>query len=276
MVRRKGTKATALHWPTNLNRRAYFQCNSTVDLENGTPFFLVSQNYPYSPFDYSYCTVTFNSEDAIRLAIYDLVTIDAVVFEGPNLSEEPARISLSGRHVTDDEPVALYFSKSVTVSFAFRNTSTYYTRGFYILVDSYTRMQYETEKCCDVMLIDGIAPPPYNVTIYFFTPTYGINLDVYDGVDADADAIYTRWLYDKLDGAAPKISSTGQHILIRIRPNIYNTKATLDFQAMVTDWQPGVPLDKRPRSIKWDCGYIGKHITSRALQRIDYKCLPHR
>ncbi|KAK5982151.1 hypothetical protein GCK32_019161, partial [Trichostrongylus colubriformis] len=123
----------------DLSKRAYFQCNSTNELEDGTPFFLVSQNYPNSPFDYSYCTITFNSKDAIRAAIYDLVTLDAVVFQGPDLAGKAVQVPLSGRHVTDDEPVALYFTKSMTVSFSFRNTSTYYTRGFYILVDSYRR-----------------------------------------------------------------------------------------------------------------------------------------
>ncbi|KAK6014514.1 hypothetical protein OSTOST_20101, partial [Ostertagia ostertagi] len=101
--------------------------------------FNLRTNYPYTPFDYSYCNVTFKSEDAIRLAIYDLVTKEGVIFEGLNLSGEATRISLSGRHVTDDEPVALYFAESVTVSFSFLNTTTFYTRGFYILVDSYTR-----------------------------------------------------------------------------------------------------------------------------------------
>ncbi|KAK6060943.1 hypothetical protein COOONC_01390 [Cooperia oncophora] len=134
----------------DLNKRAYFQCNSTVQLENDVPFFLVSQNYPYSPFDYSYCTITFNSANAIRAAIYDLVTVGPVTFEGPdllggnskNFAQKPLRIHFSGRHVTDDEPVALYFKKSMTVSFSFRNVSVFYTRGFYILVDSYTR-KYE-------------------------------------------------------------------------------------------------------------------------------------
>ncbi|KAL6723552.1 hypothetical protein Aduo_018541 [Ancylostoma duodenale] len=127
-----------------------------------------------------------------------------------------------GRHVTEDEPVALYFLKSLQVSFAPSNRSTYYSRGFYILVDSFKRgsasskacvnngvvtvhsgqtvlfgtanfgsetypanmecsysfsndlenhliaisMEFETEKCCDVMFIDGIAPPPYNLYNY--------------------------------------------------------------------------------------------------------------
>ncbi|KAK6026565.1 hypothetical protein OSTOST_07453, partial [Ostertagia ostertagi] len=50
--------------------------------------------FPYTPFDYSYCNVTFKSEDAIRLAIYDLVTKEGVIFEGLNLSGEATRISL--------------------------------------------------------------------------------------------------------------------------------------------------------------------------------------
>ncbi|KAK6036833.1 hypothetical protein COOONC_25662, partial [Cooperia oncophora] len=78
----------------DLNKRAYFQCNSTVQLENDVPFFLVSQNYPYSPFDYSYCTITFNSANAIRAAIYDLVTVGPVTFEGPDLLGGTAKISL--------------------------------------------------------------------------------------------------------------------------------------------------------------------------------------
>uniref|UniRef100_A0A7I4Z029 CUB domain-containing protein n=1 Tax=Haemonchus contortus TaxID=6289 RepID=A0A7I4Z029_HAECO len=512
----------------DLTRRTYFQCNSTVDLQDGTPFFLVSQNYPYSPFDYSYCNVTFTSGDAIRAAIYDLVTVETVVFEGTDLSGEVIRVPLSGRHVTDDEPVALYFTKSLTVSFSFSSTSTYYTRGFYILVESYIQgpsspesclnsgdfevvsknpidfgtkkygidayspnikcwysfrntfkdhliavyMEFETEKCCDIMLIDGIAPAPYNlynyqgfmqpmfqfansstvtfnftsdglvggagfsgsvynidcfcnytllqlteenpykeiaspgfldgaptycpnlnclwivqfstdyelvsnmsvlnlrsvdtpqdlltvtdnfgriliqknvmsygdvseaittsgqlsfnlvtspvtafspslmasgflvqltlvkknfqrktivltdekfmvdisteffakglnmtyeylitarpnrkVAVYFFTATYGtVNLDVYDGPDASADSIYTSWLYDKIDGTAPSIMSTGQHMLIRVRPNLYNTKSELDFQAMVTDLQP----DNQCLQLVYTAATTGQQVT---------------
>ncbi|WKY14230.1 hypothetical protein Q1695_000069 [Nippostrongylus brasiliensis] len=200
----------------DLQKRSYFDCNSTVELNDGNPFFLVSQNYPYTPFDFSECYVVFKSKDAIRVAIYDFVTKNPVIFEGSDLSGTHSRIELSGREVTDDEPVALYFLNMLTVSFAFRNLSTYYTRGFYILVDSYTNacvndgdrvlefgegilvetegfggesyannincsyafhrsaenhriaigMQYETEKCCDIMLIHGIAPPPYDLYNY--------------------------------------------------------------------------------------------------------------
>ncbi|KAK6011374.1 hypothetical protein OSTOST_23546 [Ostertagia ostertagi] len=32
-----------------------------------------------------------------------------------------------------------------------------------------------------------------------------VNLDVYDGADATSDKIYTWWLYEKLDSAAPRI-----------------------------------------------------------------------
>ncbi|VDL69297.1 unnamed protein product [Nippostrongylus brasiliensis] len=150
----------------DLRKRSYFDCNSTVELNDGNPFFLVSQNYPYTPFDFSECYVVFKSKDAIRVAIYDLVTKSTVIFEGSDLLGNTTRIELSGREVTDDEPVALYFLNMLTVSFAFRNLSTYNTRGFYILVDSYTSMQYETEKCCDIMIIHGIAPPPYDLYNY--------------------------------------------------------------------------------------------------------------
>ncbi|VDO17233.1 unnamed protein product [Haemonchus placei] len=35
-------------------------------------------------------------------------------------------------------------------------------------------MEFETEKCCDIMLIDGIAPAPYNLYNYqgFMQPMF--------------------------------------------------------------------------------------------------------
>ncbi|EYB87958.1 hypothetical protein Y032_0254g291 [Ancylostoma ceylanicum] len=206
----------------DLATRTYFDCNSTVDLKDGEPFFLVSQNYPNTPYQFSRCEVTFAAVDAIRVAIYDLVTVNSVLFKGVDISGKPVEVRLSGRHVTDDEPVALYFLKSLQVSFAPSNRTTSYSRGFYILVDSFKRgsasseacmnngavtvhsgqtvlfgtanfgsgtyppnmqcsysfssdlkdhllaisMEFETEKCCDVMFIDGIAPPPYNLYNY--------------------------------------------------------------------------------------------------------------
>ncbi|KAK6731819.1 hypothetical protein RB195_007963 [Necator americanus] len=211
-------------------KRSFFECNSTVNLADGEPFFLVSQNYPNTPVELSRCEIVFTATDMIRTAIYDLVTLNSVTFKGLNESGNPVEINLSGRHVTDDEPVALYFSKSLRVSFTFSNRSTFYTRGFYILVDSFARgspssnacvnngvlevesgetipfgiadfgsstyppntacsyhfsnkldghqlaisMEFETEKCCDIMHIDGIAPPPYNLYNYqgFMQPAF--------------------------------------------------------------------------------------------------------
>ncbi|KAE9414153.1 hypothetical protein Angca_001176, partial [Angiostrongylus cantonensis] len=214
----------------DLKRRSYFQCNSTVKLEDGMPFFLVSQNYPNSAFDYGPCTVTFLAKDAIRAAIYDLVTINAVRFKGFDLFQQPVDILLRGKHVTDDEPMALYFTNTLQVSFAFADTLTSYRRGFYVLVDSYSRkmnstqsclnegnfvldagqkipigtinfgnetygshmkcsyvfennrenhqialgMGSETEKCCDILLIGGLAPPPSRIYNYqgFIQPVF--------------------------------------------------------------------------------------------------------
>ncbi|VDM52537.1 unnamed protein product [Angiostrongylus costaricensis] len=236
------------------------------------PFFLVSQNYPNSAFDYDPCTVTFFAKDAIRAAIYDLITINTVRFKGFDLSQQPVDISLrfeprihigknpirvpssevrvlkdnmkmgradpreskcspkSGKHVTDDEPLALYFTNTLQVSFAFADTPTSYRRGLYVLVDSYSRkmnstqpclnegnfvldtgekipigtinfgnetyasymkcsylfennrknhqiaigMESETEKCCDVLLIGGLAPPPGGLYNYqgFIQPVF--------------------------------------------------------------------------------------------------------
>ncbi|CAJ0609790.1 unnamed protein product [Cylicocyclus nassatus] len=206
----------------DLKKRTYFDCNSTVDLSDEEPFFLVSQNYPDTPTDFSFCEITFIAKDMIRAAIYDLVTLNSVVFKGLDASGKPTEVQLSGRHVTDDEPVALSFSKTLQVSFAFSNHTTFYPRGFYIFVDSFTRgspssaacvnagsvtlkngesvsfgtakfgvtayqpnmqcsfqfikatpgnllaisMEFETEKCCDIMYVTGIAPPPYNLYNY--------------------------------------------------------------------------------------------------------------
>ncbi|EPB67302.1 hypothetical protein ANCCEY_13602 [Ancylostoma ceylanicum] len=175
---------------TNLATRTYFDCNSTVDLKDGEPFFLVSQNYPNTPYQFSRCEVTFAAVDAIRVAIYDLVTVNSVLFKGVDISGKPVEVRLSGRHVTDDEPVALYFLKSLQVSFAPSNRTTSYSRGgsasseacmnngavtisplssqeIHMYNSSSHKtvlagMEFETEKCCDVMFIDGIAPPPYN------------------------------------------------------------------------------------------------------------------
>ncbi|KAK6731818.1 hypothetical protein RB195_007963 [Necator americanus] len=362
-------------------KRSFFECNSTVNLADGEPFFLVSQNYPNTPVELSRCEIVFTATDMIRTAIYDLVTLNSVTFKGLNESGNPVEINLSGRHVTDDEPVALYFSKSLRVSFTFSNRSTFYTRGFYILVDSFARgspssnacvnngvlevesgetipfgiadfgsstyppntacsyhfsnkldghqlaisMEFETEKCCDIMHIDGIAPPPYNlynyqgfmqpafqfansnvvtmnftsdgvvegvgfngtvynievfrkttiqltdnyfmadistrlfgdglnityeyvisarsnkqVFIYFFTILNGIaNIEIYDGGDTSGAMINTSFLFNgtiSTDGTPLWLRSTGENLLVRVRPNLYNTKSMLDFQAMVTDW----------------------------------------
>lgn len=65
-----------------------------MQLEDGVPFFLVSQNYPFTPFDYSECSVKFNSRDAIRVAIYDLVTKNPITFKGTNLAGDPVQIAL--------------------------------------------------------------------------------------------------------------------------------------------------------------------------------------
>ncbi|KAJ1347093.1 hypothetical protein KIN20_002053 [Parelaphostrongylus tenuis] len=117
----------------DLKTRSYFQCNSNVSLKDGTPFFLVSQNYPNSPFDYGPCMVNFLAKDAIRVAIYDLTTINTVRFEGFNLTGESVKISLHGKNVTDDEPMALYFTKTLKVSFAFADTPAYYQEDFTFL-----------------------------------------------------------------------------------------------------------------------------------------------
>lgn len=85
------------------------------------------------------------------------------------------------------------------------------------------------------------ARPNKQVTIYFFTMLSGIvSLDIYDGPDTNAAEIDTRTLYASFPqyGVPLKITSSGETIVIRIRPNLYNTQTKLDFQALVTDWTP--------------------------------------
>ncbi|EYB87957.1 hypothetical protein Y032_0254g291 [Ancylostoma ceylanicum] len=79
----------------DLATRTYFDCNSTVDLKDGEPFFLVSQNYPNTPYQFSRCEVTFAAVDAIRVAIYDLVTVNSVLFKGVDISGKPVEVRLS-------------------------------------------------------------------------------------------------------------------------------------------------------------------------------------
>ncbi|KAK5971201.1 hypothetical protein GCK32_019432, partial [Trichostrongylus colubriformis] len=65
--------------------------------------------------------------------------------------------------------------------------------------------------------------------------------------------IFTSWFVDTIDGIAPSIASTGQHMLIRIRPNPYR-KSALDFQAMVTDWQE----DSQCPPLVWTTATVGQ------------------
>ncbi|PAV75562.1 hypothetical protein WR25_11253 [Diploscapter pachys] len=184
----------------NLKDPKFFDCNQTVVLNSSETFFLVSHNYPGTPLDFSPCTVTFQYSEGIRLALYDLVTMNTEIFtiQGTALNGTDATINYSGRFTTYDEPVPLYFQKSVTISFKFENAATFYARRFYILVNAFTitkassdpcnnprhfplqlgevvlfgtlgyptqtyssnadSMSYESEKCCDTMSINGLSP----------------------------------------------------------------------------------------------------------------------
>ncbi|VDO89776.1 unnamed protein product [Haemonchus placei] len=51
--------------------------------------------------------------------------------------------------------------------------------------------------------------------------------------------------------------STGQQMLIRVRPNLYNTKSVLDFQAMATDLQP----DNQCPQLVYTAATAGQQVT---------------
>ncbi|VDM78459.1 unnamed protein product [Strongylus vulgaris] len=87
------------------------------------------------------------------------------------------------------------------------------------------------------------ARPGRQVNVHFFTPLYGIVIiQIYDGTDTASKMIDTSFLFDNdtvVDGIPLSVSSTGQSLLIQIRPNLYNNNDKLDFQAMTTDWVQG-------------------------------------
>ncbi|RCN44979.1 hypothetical protein ANCCAN_09023 [Ancylostoma caninum] len=86
-------------------------------------------------------------------------------------SDAPSSIKPSrGRHVTDDEPVALYFSKSLQFSFAPSNRSTFYSRGFYILVDSFKRGSASSKACKN----NGAVTVHSGQDVMFGTANFGL------------------------------------------------------------------------------------------------------
>lgn len=78
------------------------------------------------------------------------------------------------------------------------------------------------------------------MTVYFLTTLKDVvNLDIYDGPDTVATVIDPRILYENFtrDGEPLNVVSSQEHLLIRIRRNLFNTETNLDFRAMATDWQ---------------------------------------
>uniref|UniRef100_A0A1I7X8Q0 CUB_2 domain-containing protein n=1 Tax=Heterorhabditis bacteriophora TaxID=37862 RepID=A0A1I7X8Q0_HETBA len=174
---------SAIVQPYNLKNPSFFTCNSTIDLAHRSPFFLVSQNYPYTPTDFSLCTIYFTAPETIRFAFYDFISnaaVDSFVISGETLMNGVQNISYSGKHVTDDEPFALYFKKSASVSFIFSSHNTFYTRGFYIIVNSYSQSKQTSESCINNGIYDLSKTKNLHIgSVMFGTSAYAPNMNCF-------------------------------------------------------------------------------------------------
>ncbi|KAF1748771.1 hypothetical protein GCK72_025238 [Caenorhabditis remanei] len=196
--------------PYDLNTTSFFECNDKVDLSSGETYYLISQNYPLSPTsEITGCSIKFSTSGS-RQGIRGFATEDEpVVYYFQSETEVTFSISHQDHSFTQKRFYILVNSYEISTSktcdstgkfdVAVGQTINFGTRQFgvnpydnnLICGYDYTRtpgtntlfalaIQYESEKCCDTMSIDGLTDDQqiyqgFQYSNLFFTDSQNIS-----------------------------------------------------------------------------------------------------
>ncbi|CAD6187150.1 unnamed protein product [Caenorhabditis auriculariae] len=138
----------------DLSDPAFVNCGESINISNGSTFYLLSPNYPLTP--------------PVALSTISTPILSTIHFKSQDLIKMGA---CNKGYETYDNPYALYFNKQVNITFSLSDLHVFYQKRFYIIVNEFLEVDEPSSASC---IEPGNFVVKINERIQFGTKNFGV------------------------------------------------------------------------------------------------------